>query len=208
MNQQVIVQLNPSQEQHQRLIALQSMFAAACNHLASVVQETRCWNRVALHHMTYKQLRQRFPDLGSQMACNSIYSACRAARLVYQHPKSPFNISRKSREPLPLLHFAENAPVWFDRHTLNLKDGNASMFTLDGRIRFQLNLKPQDVLRFHEERLREIVLARPATRFVLAFHFDSSNPAGPDDAAGESLPDYLHVSRAVAIAPIAARRID
>jgi hypothetical protein len=44
--------------------------------------------------MAYKPLRERFPQLGSQMACNVIYSVSRAARHVYQHPSSPYNVAR------------------------------------------------------------------------------------------------------------------
>ncbi|MCQ1551385.1 MAG: hypothetical protein NOF05_21815, partial [Candidatus Accumulibacter phosphatis] len=52
--------LTTTPEQTARLQALQLAFAEVCNALAPVVQQTRCWNRVALHHITYHDLRQRF----------------------------------------------------------------------------------------------------------------------------------------------------
>ena len=50
-------------EQAAHLQALQAAFAEVCNALAPQVRDTRCWNRVTLHHLAYKQLRERFPLL-------------------------------------------------------------------------------------------------------------------------------------------------
>ena len=94
MNQLLRITLNTTPEQFERLCVLQDEFARVCNALAPMVRDTCCWNRVALHHMAYKTLREQFPAMGSQMVCNAIYSVCRSSRLVYQHPTSPFNVAR------------------------------------------------------------------------------------------------------------------
>ena len=169
MNLSLRIALTPDPEQHERLMALQSAFAQVCNELAPLVQQTRVWNRVALHHMAYKGLRERFPALGSQMVCNAIYSVSRASRLIFQTPGSPFHISALAGQPLPLLRFTHTCPVYFDRHTLSIKQGVASMFTLDGRMKFQLALSPQQEQAFHTHRLQEIVLRRTGQQFELAF---------------------------------------
>ncbi|KON81095.1 hypothetical protein PA01_05220 [Azoarcus sp. PA01] len=198
MPTQLRLRLDTSPEQKARLLALQAAFARLCNALAPVVRDTRCWNRVALHHMTYKGLREQFPEIGSQMVCNAIYSVCRASRLVYQHPKSPFNVARMGERPVPLLRFADNCPVYFDRHTLSLKAGQLSMYTLDGRMRFQLALRPADEAAFHEHKLREIVLSQHGDGgFELAFWFaeteaDPRAGAAPPPA-GDEIPEYLIV---------------
>lgn len=160
MNFILRVPLHASPEQQARLRALQVAFAQVCNALAPLVRQTRVWNRVALHHLAYRQLREQFPALGSQMVCNAIYSVSRTCRKVYQHPASPFNVARLGDRPLPLVRFADSCPVYFDRHTLSLKAGQLSMFTLDGRMRFQLALQPGDEAAFHSRKLREIVLSR------------------------------------------------
>ncbi|MCX7814853.1 MAG: hypothetical protein N2256_05110, partial [Tepidimonas ignava] len=49
--------------------------------------------------------------------------------------------------------------MYFDRHTLSLRNGVASLYTLDGRIRFQLVLAPQALDALATMRLREIVLS-------------------------------------------------
>lgn len=196
MNMILHIPLNASEEQAARLRALQEAFAEVCNALAPVVQQTRCWNRVGLHHLTYRSLRERFPQLGSQMVCNAIYSVSRTCRLVLQHPNSPFNVGKNPGAPLPLLKFLPGAPVYFDRHTLSLKEGQLSMYTLDGRMRFQLDLKPEDQSRFHEQKLREIILAATPGGYQLSFSFsdgtEDGENTGPTETSAE-FPEYLVV---------------
>jgi hypothetical protein len=206
MNSVLRIPLQADPEQAQRLQALQVGFARVCNALAPLVQQTKVWDRVALHHLSYRQLREQFPEMGSQMVCNAIYSVSRTARLVFQHPQSPFNLARLGDKPLPLLRFADSCPVYFDRHTLSLKAGQLSMFTLDGRMRFQLALAAQDEERFHTQKLREIVLSRRSDGvFELAFMLVSAQESGnvqaqagadaadaADGAEGE-IPEYIVV---------------
>ena len=201
------VPLQTSASQSARLGELQQAFAQVCNALAPLVQKTACWNRVALHHMAYKGLRQQFPGLGSQMVCNAIYSVSRSCRMVYQHPASPFNLQRLGGKPLPRLQFLPQAPVYFDRHTLSLKEGQVSMFTLDGRMRFRLALEPGDELRFRNDKLREIVLTSKGAQFTLSFTFaptdELSDPqADPGQPDRPELPEYvLVIEDGQAIAP-------
>lgn len=199
MNITLQIPLNTSPEQAARLQQLQTAFASACNALAPLVQKTKVWNRVALHHMAYKPLREQFPQMGSQMVCNAIYSVSRHCRLLFQNPQSPFNLSKLGDKPLPLLRFSDRCPVYFDRHTLSLKAGQLSMYTLDGRMRFQLGLKPEDEANFHAKKLREIVLSCTAAgRFELAFVFSE----GDDEAVVREnthpaeLPEYMMVESA------------
>ena len=203
MNFSLRVPLNTTPEQCVKLVELQAAFAQACNALAPLVQRTRVWNRVALHHMAYKALREQFPQMGSQMVCNAIYSVSRHSRLLFQHPQSPFHLAKLGDKPLPLLRFSDSCPVYFDRHTLSVKDGQLSMYTLDGRMRFQLALKPKDEANFHTRKLREIVLTRMAApapggtagRFELQFSFSDTDvsPAEPDPGNAAELPEYVMV---------------
>lgn len=208
MNLVLRLSLHASPEQQVRLRALQVAFAQVCNALAPLVQQTRVWNRVALHHLAYRQLRERFPALGSQMVCNAIYSVSRTCRTVYQHPSSPFNLTRLGERPLPLLRFADSCPVYFDRHTLSLKAGQLSMFTLDGRMRFQLALRPEDEAAFHTRKLREIVLSRRSDGtyelvFWLVATADEAAPSqddgvlAADGSAQGEIPDYVMVEETV-----------
>jgi hypothetical protein len=206
MNSGLRITLVTTAVQQRRLADLQGAFATVCNTLAPIARESRCWNRVALHHMVYKALRQKYPELGSQMVCNAIYSVSRACRAVYQHPSSPFNLGRLGHRPLPLLQFRPDSPVFFDRHTLSIKAGEVSMYTLDGRMRFRLDLSPEAETRFRNDKLREIVLSSAASRFILNFTFAESDEGGelPTTPLSPDLPEYLIVTESAATAePIA-----
>lgn len=209
MNIVLRLPLNTSAEQYARLRALQQAFAQVCNAITPTVSQTRVWNRVALHHMVYKPLREQFPALGSQLVCNAIYAVSRVSRSVYQHPASPFHLSRVAAGPLPVLRFVDTCPVYFDRHTLSFRDGQLSMFTLDGRMRFDLKLQPDQEAAFREGKLYEVMLSRQADgRFVLRFTLGDPNAseADPPDAtpaletnaaaSGSEIPEYILVEEA------------
>lgn len=204
MNSTLHVPLRIDAAQTARLVALQHGFAELCNALMPVVEETRIWNRVVLHHLAYRDLRERFPAMGSQMVCNAIYSVSRTCRLLFQNPKSPFHRSRPDERPLPRVRFADTAPVYFDRHTLSVKSGRLSMFTLDGRMHFDLALRPGNEQALRTQRLREIVLLRrPDGVFELTFRLGdpssqpvSSQPVSSPAAAGARIPDYLMLEEA------------
>jgi hypothetical protein len=105
------------------------------------------------------------------MICNAIYSVCRAARVILQHPKSPWNVEVNPQAVLPRIQFLPQSPVFFDRHTLNLKGNRLSMYTLDGRIRFDLSLSLEEQHMFHHEKLKEVLLVNNEQGFSLHFHF-------------------------------------
>jgi hypothetical protein len=190
MNSLVSLRLNTTPEQSARLRALQIAFAEVCNALVPTVRETRIWNRVTLHHMTYKDLRERFPAVGSQMVCNAIYSVSRSCRMVFQTPGSPFHLSVLGDKPLPMMRFMDTSPVYFDRHTLSLKSGQVSMYTLDGRMRFQLTLQPEDEAAFHQRKLFEIILKRSGDAYFLNFRFGDATGAENVVLAAVPEPSY------------------
>lgn len=199
MNAVIRIPLKTTQKQALQLQYLQHGFAQLCNALAPLVQSTRIWNRVALHHLAYRQLREQFPTMGSQMVCNAIYSVSRTCRMVFQHPRSPLHLEKLEEGRLPLLRFSDSCPVYFDRHTLSLKDGALSMFTLDGRMRFQLSLDSEVEARFQTQKLREVVLSREADGvFVLSFALVDSAAVAAIEGRTElpepgGLPDYVIV---------------
>jgi len=220
MNSIIRVPLNTNPEQFARLQALQSAFAEVCNALAPEVKKSRVWNRVALHHLHYRALREKFPALGSQMICNAIYAVSRASRLVFQTPGSPFNLTKLGNKALPLLQFADSCPVYFDRHTLSIKGTKLSLFTIDGRMHFELTLPEEQLLLFKVAKLREISLTRRLDGlYELAFWLEAAqtlsvNISNSDALEGQGLrqtqevpaeilaaraliPDYLSIEVAV-----------
>jgi len=197
MNTRLQIRLQTTPEQERQLQALQALFVQACNGLAAQAQASGVWSRIGLHQLAYHTLRSRYPELGAQMACNVIYSVSRAARLLFQHPASPWHGRQRSPAGVPRLRFGPAAPVYFDRHTLNVRDGHASMYSLDGRLRFNLPLAPADEFRLRHGGIREIALHRDAQGLRLDFMFApavAGEPAGATAHAQPSdpvLPEYL-----------------
>jgi hypothetical protein len=134
------------------------------------------------------------------MVCNAIYSVSRTCRMVFQHAQSPFNLNKLAGKPLPLLRFSDSCPVYFDRHTLSVKNGQLSMFTLDGRMRFALALKSADEANFNEKKLREIVLScRADGVYELSFLFDDEQDKKASELLGlgnSEVPEYVMVEEA------------
>ena len=196
MSHRLSIPLVTQPGQLERLQALQARFVLACNQIAVVVQKSHCWNRVALHHLVYKDVRKHFPDLGSQMACNAVYSVCRAARLIYQGELST-KLGFDTGCGLPLIQFLGNAPVYFDRHTLSIKRGVLSLFTLDGRMKVSVDLPQSIEQHFQEFRLREIILTlEGGANLHFTFGDEADGPAPVQDLPGHLL--VLSASEAVA----------
>jgi len=126
------IRLEATPEQAKVLLALQTAYADACNRLIPVVQEHRCWNRVALHRQSYSRLRADTP-LGSQMACNAIFTVCKA----YKAQKELGRI--KKGQPVPAINF-ERASVHFDKRTYSLKGDRVSLNTLGSRMVLPLKI--------------------------------------------------------------------
>ena len=88
--------------------------------------------------------------------------------------------------------FAESAPVFFDRHTLTVKPGQLSLFSMEGRLRFQLELDEQFTQYFARLRLREVVLLGKGGQYRLQFSFLDEEEAESKEGVGE-WPEYLVV---------------
>jgi len=58
MKRTVALKLTLSQEQSDSLLETQESFANACNQIAPFAFENRCWNRSALHHLCYYNIRE------------------------------------------------------------------------------------------------------------------------------------------------------
>lgn len=180
MTIEIRLRLGADEGQRARLLALQVGFAELCNAISPVVRQTRVWNRVALHHMVYRTMRERFPAMGSQMVCNAVYAVSRASRHLFQTPGSPLHHTRFANRQLPLIRFTDRCPVYFDRHTLSIKDGQLSMFTLDGRMKFELSvtLPQQQAMMLHK--VQEIMLLREGDLFELRIQLEDAQTTSPE----------------------------
>ena len=65
------------------------------------------------------------------------------------------------------------------------------MFTLDGRIKFDVGLSKEEQLLFEFSKLKEVVLSRNAGEYYLRFYFGEA--AGGDENRSD-LPEYVFVA--------------
>jgi hypothetical protein len=70
------------------------------------------------------------------------------------------------------------------------------MFTLDGRMRFQVELSASHQAHFVNDRLREVVLQRIGSIFHLSFVFTPVDGDLLPDSHDGHLPEYLLVQQA------------
>jgi putative transposase len=60
LSKTVVCKLEPSEESAQRLIGTLEAFLDACNYISKTAFERRVFNPVALHHMVYRETRDKF----------------------------------------------------------------------------------------------------------------------------------------------------
>lgn len=128
MRRTVSLKLKTTTEQSAALRALSETFAAACNVIVPFSVGHRCWNRVALHHLSYYTVREQFPALGSQMACQAIHRVADAYKTLKANKGIPKD------KPVPAISFDARS-VNFDARTYSTKGDTLSLFTLDGRTK-------------------------------------------------------------------------
>jgi len=187
MNNNFSVTLLANSHQSQVLKQLQAIFSDVCNEISPIAQKNQCWNRVALHHLVYHSLRVRYPSLGSQMICNAVYSVARTYKMVINLPNGPVNLAKYPEKGVPLIHFFDTSPVYFDRHTLSLRKRKISLFTLEGRILFDIDASDDSIDSIRKNKLKEIKLVRNGNQYCLNFNFSSSI----ENSSTTELPDYF-----------------
>jgi putative transposase len=129
MHRTISIKLDVTPDQHKKLQQLQEVFNRTCNTVASIARENRCWNRVALHHLSYYKIRlnQKIDEtleLGSQMVCNTIRTVCDAYKVL----------KIKKTEEVPAITFKPWSSIHFDKRTYTLKGQTLTLYTLEGRI--------------------------------------------------------------------------
>ena len=118
--------LSTAPQQCEAFSVLARLFSDACNEMVPFVQDHRCWNRVALHHLVYYRVREAFPALGSQMVCQAVHRVADAYQALRAREGMPKD------EPVPALIFTPSS-VNFDHRTYSIKGDAFSLFTPMGR---------------------------------------------------------------------------
>ena len=170
MKRTIAIKLNVTPEQANDLLDLQKQFSAACNQAAAVAAEHSENNRVRLHHLCYRVLRNQFPQLRSQMCCNVIAKTSQAMNAL--------------RRPKQIV-FKDVCSVHFDKRTYSLKEQTLSLFSLRGRIRIPLEISSFHKVFLNQGQAKEAELVRKGKRWF--FHLVLDLPDVPSIAEGNAL---------------------
>ena len=168
MAEAVKIWLRVDDDQYEALGTTHAAFIRACNYVMGLVHETGCQNRVAIHHLAYRSLREKFPNLGAQLSCNAVYAVSRIVG------RRSIGFAKESIKA-PSENFTANDPVIFDRHTLSLKNGCLSIFTLEGRMKLMVNPRSQVWSIFPRSQLKEVQMFKRNRKFFLIFLFQSND---------------------------------
>lgn len=147
-------------------------FNAACNFVSGIAWQQRIFNQVALHHLTYRPIRQRF-GLPAQLAVRAIAKVAHA----YKTSKAV----RAEFRPL--------GAITYDRRVLRLLGvSSVSCSTLRGRITVPLKIGGYQRKRLAGAALGETKLVYDPEKdrfsFVFSVKQDTPSPADPDDFLG------------------------
>jgi hypothetical protein len=172
MKNRLTLRLSVTPEQGLLLGELQRLFAEVCNVISDMAVESRCFNRVALHHLSYAHIRKAYPQLGSQMVCNAIYAVAKVTKMLFLNKGSPVYKRVKESGDYPRCQFQKNSPVFFDKNTLSIKDSRLCLYTMVGRLVINAQLAPEVVKRISGERVSELILKSNPDGFSLLFIFE------------------------------------
>jgi len=111
----VVAKLDLSPQDKQRLNQTLDAFAVACNAISQVAFAERCFNSVALHHLTYYDIRQRFNIHASLVvsARERVAKAYKTSKAKKQPPKLlTFKPQSLDLNAKLFRLFCENDEVW------------------------------------------------------------------------------------------------
>ncbi len=157
----IAIKLTLSEIERQAFERLEAQFSAACNYVGQLAFRAKERNRVKLHHLAYYSVREKFPELGAQMACNAIAKTAQALRAL--------------KEPKELL-FKKGCSVHFDKRTYSLKGQSLSLFTLEKRLRCSIEISSFHKSFLEQGKAREAELVRKGKRWFFHLVLDLPDP--------------------------------
>lgn len=165
MKKAIVLKLTLTQEQSDALLETQEFFADACNQIVSFAIKSRCWNRVALHHLCYYNVRENVSSLGSQMICNAIKNVCSSYKVL----------KIKKSQDVPAISFQKTGSVHYDKRTYSIKGKTLSLYTTKGRITCEFTTGDFQRGCLEIGAVKEAELIRKGKRWFFNLAFDLPN---------------------------------
>jgi predicted transposase len=104
----VVAKLDLSVQDKERLNRTLEVFAAACNAISQAAFNQRCFNPVALHHLTYREIRQRFNLPANYTACAirrvaNAYKIIKSKKTTFETVEFQSSLSGFERKTFPIV---------------------------------------------------------------------------------------------------------
>lgn len=184
----LLINLNSTKSQDEALSRLHEMFVSLCTRIFELGQINSCFSRVGLHHLTYRQMRLEYPEIGSQMVCNGIYLVSRVCKAWDDFLKK--NLHLHPSNVVPGITFLPSTPVVYDSHTLSIKGHRISLLAIDGRLHFDFALSAEEQAIIGGSKIRWIQLLKKKKKYYLEFSLVDRHEAVLQD---QRQPDFSSV---------------
>lgn len=133
MQRTIRLSVQPTQLQQQALLSTLDQYALCFNHVSNIGYGTNNVNGVSLHHETYYPLRERFPQLPSQLVCSARVKATEALKAARTNKQK----GRKTGCPT-----MKHLSMRLDSKTYRLLPDHISMSSVDGRLQVPFSINP------------------------------------------------------------------
>ena len=122
----VVCKLKVSQEDREALLKTMELFREVCNYISKVAWEQKCFNPVALHHLTYREVRKKF-KLPSNLC---IEARDRVAKSYKTDKSKPHEFKSLSMD------------LDYNLFSIRQKEGKflVSIATIKGRVKCELDI--------------------------------------------------------------------
>ena len=120
MQRVVKLKLHPTPDQHAALLETARQYADCFSEVTRVGWEKRTANGIKLHRETYYPLRDRHPNLPSQLVISARSKACEALKSAFERQRR----GKKATQPRPSMgavrYDARTYTYWLDRNEVSL----------------------------------------------------------------------------------------
>ncbi len=172
MKQVIVLKLEPTVEQHRKLLSTMEAFNRGCQYVADLAFDQKCANKIALQPLVYGRLRSEF-GLSSQMAVRAIAKAVEAYK----------------RDKAKRVQVSPHGAIVYDQRLLSYKGlSHVSLLTLEGRERIPLRYGSYQAARMDRIQGQADLVLRDGTFYLYAtIDLPTPPPQESEDVLGVDL---------------------
>lgn len=161
--------LKTTKEQDNSLLKTIKSFNSACNYISNIAFTNKIFNAFQLHKLCYYDTRNKF-KLSAQLTVRAISKVCES-----------YKVNKK------ILHtFKEQGAIVYDQRILSIKNNQASILSVDGRIKIPLVYNPAIQLT-NLKGQADLIYQKGKFYLCLVIQVSEEKPIKPKDCLGVDL---------------------